>query len=187
MASAAPERRLANDGRSYTRTEFVDWYGVVGGRLWEAAVADNGDAAELGPVPAPVAAPAPAIDAAVTSASDRETPGTSSRGAAQPPAGSGDALAITDGLRRPFSGACASHPSHRAAESIEVQRTRAIWAELGRLDDESWDERVGSLDDESWDADEESEEPFELETRQSAFSRVIDEEEYEVWVRRPRP
>ena len=36
-ASGAPERRLANNGRPYTRSEFHEWYGDAGERHWANA------------------------------------------------------------------------------------------------------------------------------------------------------
>ena len=60
--AAAQEKRLANNGQPYTRSEFLDWYGDAGERQWEEATqqevaagrsAAEGDAAQLPDVPSP--------------------------------------------------------------------------------------------------------------------------------------
>ena len=65
---AAPERRLAENGRPYTRIQFLWWYGAAGDQVWaEAEHAAHGppadrDAAQLLAVPLPRdAAPLPVV------------------------------------------------------------------------------------------------------------------------------
>ena len=46
LAGAPEERRLANDGSTYTKSEFLQWYGDAGERQWAAADGLTDDAAE---------------------------------------------------------------------------------------------------------------------------------------------
>ena len=72
--AAAQEKRLANNGQPYTRSEFLDWYGDAGERRWEEAAQQeeaaggppaHRNAAQLLDVPLPqhVIAPSSGIQA----------------------------------------------------------------------------------------------------------------------------
>ena len=83
----APERRLAYDGRPYTRREFLEWYGCAGERKWADAVQELADAPQL--------AHGRTDGVAEPDASDSLTAGTSARDAAGLPAGWADVFAVT--------------------------------------------------------------------------------------------
>ena len=106
--AGAPERRLAKDGHPYTRREFLEWYGDAGERQWTDAGQELVDAPQLADGRTHGVAEPDASDSLTTgtstrdaaqlpagSASDLLTIGTSTRDAAQLPAGSADALAVT--------------------------------------------------------------------------------------------
>ena len=105
--AGAPERRLARDEHLYTRREFLVWYGDAGERAWAEAGLDRlagSDAPQLAdgrtdgvtePDRTVVGQPDQTPDAAVSSASDWLPANTIARDAAQLPAGSADALAVT--------------------------------------------------------------------------------------------
>ena len=84
---AAPETRLADSGRPYTKREFLEWYGDAGERQWADAAFELVDAPQL--------ADRRTDGVAEPDASDWLTTETTTRDAAQLPAGSADALTVT--------------------------------------------------------------------------------------------